>query len=62
MLDDFNFLAFDVIGSLAFGEPFGMVDREADIVMVENEKGQVSEVRSLTQRRADHCRCPASRS
>ena len=34
-----------MIGSLAFGEPFGMVDREADIVLVENEKGKVSEVR-----------------
>ena len=40
-LDWFNYLAFDVIGSLAFGEPFGMVERAADI-----EHGKTTEVRS----------------
>ncbi|TWU78035.1 hypothetical protein ED733_006637 [Metarhizium rileyi] len=27
----FNFLAFDVIGDLAFGQPFGMLDKGADV-------------------------------
>lgn len=45
-LDWFNYLAFDVIGSLAFGEPFGMVERAADIVLVENEHGKTTQVRS----------------
>ncbi|MBW0525988.1 hypothetical protein O181_065703 [Austropuccinia psidii MF-1] len=32
-----NFLAFDIIGDLAFGEPFGMVERAADVTPVERD-------------------------
>nr|AHK06533.1 putative cytochrome P450 [Puccinia horiana] len=37
----FNYLAFDIIGDLAFGERFGMIERGADIAGVEIE-GKVS--------------------
>ncbi|KAI9720695.1 MAG: hypothetical protein M1828_005575 [Chrysothrix sp. TS-e1954] len=30
----FNFLAFDIIGDLAFGQPFGMVEKGADVAEV----------------------------
>lgn len=41
-LDWFNALAFDIIGDLAFGEPFGMVDRDgADTVPITREDGSV---------------------
>ncbi|KAI9623504.1 hypothetical protein KEM48_009399 [Puccinia striiformis f. sp. tritici PST-130] len=33
----FNYLAFDIIGDLAFGERFGMIERGADIAGVEKE-------------------------
>ncbi|KAA1118631.1 hypothetical protein PGTUg99_006590 [Puccinia graminis f. sp. tritici] len=33
----FNYLAFDIIGDLAFGERFGMIERGADIAAVEKE-------------------------
>ncbi|PLW11316.1 hypothetical protein PCASD_07350 [Puccinia coronata f. sp. avenae] len=32
-----NYLAFDIIGDLAFGERFGMIERGADIAKVEKE-------------------------
>ncbi|KAG0141432.1 hypothetical protein CROQUDRAFT_51696 [Cronartium quercuum f. sp. fusiforme G11] len=34
-----NFLAFDIIGDLAFGEPFGMIERGEDYAEVEPENG-----------------------
>ena len=34
VLNWFNYLAFDVIGDLAFGAPFGMIDKGADIAEV----------------------------
>ncbi|CAD6575381.1 MAG: hypothetical protein CYPHOPRED_005688 [Cyphobasidiales sp. Tagirdzhanova-0007] len=34
-----NFLAFDVIGDLAFGAPFGMVEKEVDVATIEKEDG-----------------------
>lgn len=38
----FNALAFDVIGDLAFGSPFGMIERDAqDIVEIEQEDGKI---------------------
>lgn len=30
----FNYLAFDIIGDLAFGAPFGMVEKGADVAEV----------------------------
>ncbi|KAM0753089.1 cytochrome P450 [Meredithblackwellia eburnea MCA 4105] len=41
-LDWFNALAFDVIGDLAFGAPFGMLERDAaDIVAITTESGDI---------------------
>lgn len=41
-LDWFNALAFDIIGDLAFGAPFGMVERDAaDTVPITREDGSV---------------------
>lgn len=41
-LDWFNALAFDIIGDLAFGAPFGMIDRDAaDTVPITREDGSV---------------------
>lgn len=37
----FNYLAFDTISDLCFGEPFGMVDKEADITVIKKEDGSV---------------------
>lgn len=37
-----NALAFDVIGDLAFGQTFGMLDRDAaDIVAITTESGEI---------------------
>lgn len=33
-LNWFNYLAFDVIGDLAFGAPFGMLEKGADVAEV----------------------------
>jgi len=33
-LNWFNFLAFDIIGDLAFGAPFGMLERERDVAEI----------------------------
>jgi benzoate 4-monooxygenase len=33
-LNWFNYLAFDIIGDLAFGKPFGMLERGEDIAEV----------------------------
>jgi benzoate 4-monooxygenase len=39
-LDAYNALAFDIIGDLAFGEPFGMIDRDfQDTVEITREDG-----------------------
>ena len=35
-------LSNSVIGSLAFGAPFGMIGRQADIVLVEDESGKIT--------------------
>ncbi|SCV72156.1 BQ2448_4850 [Microbotryum intermedium] len=41
-LDWYNALAFDIIGDLAFGSPFGMLERDAaDIVAITREDGSV---------------------
>ncbi|BGP55667.1 hypothetical protein JCM8202_003843 [Rhodotorula sphaerocarpa] len=41
-LDWFNALAFDIIGDLAFGAPFGMIERDAaDTVPITREDGSV---------------------
>ncbi|GAA5992291.1 hypothetical protein JCM11641_001164 [Rhodosporidiobolus odoratus] len=41
-LDWFNALAFDIIGDLAFGAPFGMLERDgADIVAITRDDGTV---------------------
>ncbi|KAK4054435.1 hypothetical protein OIV83_000929 [Microbotryomycetes sp. JL201] len=41
-LDWFNALAFDIIGDLAFGKPFGMLERDAaDVVAIAQEDGSV---------------------
>ncbi|GAA5870869.1 hypothetical protein JCM1840_002713 [Sporobolomyces johnsonii] len=41
-LDWLNALAFDIIGDLAFGSPFGMLERDAaDIVTITKEDGSV---------------------
>lgn len=37
----FNYLAFDTISDLCFGEPFGMTDKEADITVIKKENGTV---------------------
>ncbi|EGG06012.1 uncharacterized protein MELLADRAFT_36399 [Melampsora larici-populina 98AG31] len=37
----FNYLAFDIIGDLAFGEPFGMIQRAADYAEVDDGHDQV---------------------
>lgn len=37
----FNYLAFDTISDLCFGEAFGMVDKEADITVIKKEDGSV---------------------
>lgn len=54
LLDWLNALAFDVIGDLAFGSPFGMLDRDAaDIVAITTESGEVihaAAVRILNER------------
>jgi benzoate 4-monooxygenase len=34
-------LQYSVIGDLAFGRPFGMIEREADIAEVEDDDGNV---------------------
>ena len=36
-----NYLAFDVIGDLAFGAPFGMLEKGADVAEVRKEGGAV---------------------
>ncbi|GAA98292.1 uncharacterized protein L969DRAFT_46843 [Mixia osmundae IAM 14324] len=49
----FNYFAFDVIGDLAFGRPFGMVAAEADRTVVEDDQGHTftaSAVRILNER------------
>ncbi|KAH8929494.1 cytochrome P450 [Atractiella rhizophila] len=38
----YNYLAFDIIGDLAFGSLFGMVEREADYAHIENEDGSTT--------------------
>lgn len=37
-LNWFNYLAFDVIGDLAFGAPFGMIEKGADVAEVKKTK------------------------
>ncbi|KAK9893895.1 isobutene-forming enzyme and benzoate 4-hydroxylase [Cystobasidium minutum MCA 4210] len=37
----FNYLAFDTISDLCFGEPFGMTDKEADLAVIKKEDGSV---------------------
>ncbi|KAK4702902.1 benzoate 4-monooxygenase, partial [Phenoliferia sp. Uapishka_3] len=42
LLDWLNALAFDVIGDLAFGSPFGMLDHDAaDLVAITGENGEI---------------------
>lgn len=42
LLDWMNALAFDIIGDLAFGTPFNMLERDAaDVVAITTESGQV---------------------
>jgi len=43
-LNWYNYLAFDIIGDLAFGSPFGMIEREADVALVERLDGTVVEL------------------
>ncbi|KAF7315985.1 Cytochrome P450 [Mycena indigotica] len=39
----FNYLAFDIISDLAFGEPLGMVDKGSDILPAERKDGTIFE-------------------
>lgn len=41
-LNWFNYLAFDVIGDLAFGKPFGMLEKGMDVAEVKKPDGEVS--------------------
>ncbi|KAK9894827.1 isobutene-forming enzyme and benzoate 4-hydroxylase [Cystobasidium minutum MCA 4210] len=54
-----NFLAFDIIGDLAFGAPFGMVEREADICEIEQEDGSIKHLPAVTilNERGEYSNC-----
>ena len=43
MLLWFNYLAFDIISDLAFGEPLGMVNKGTDLLPAERPDGEVHE-------------------
>ncbi|CAE6395358.1 unnamed protein product, partial [Rhizoctonia solani] len=45
VLPHFNFLAFDIIGDLAFGAPFGMVAAQKDIAPMMEYVGEKAEVK-----------------
>ncbi|KAF4588442.1 hypothetical protein EYR40_009993 [Pleurotus pulmonarius] len=48
VLQWFNFLAFDILSDLAFGEPIGMVTNESDIVTVMCADGKVKEENAIS--------------
>lgn len=54
-----NFLAFDVIGDLAFGAPFGMVEKEADMAPIELQNGSFIYVPAVTilNERGEYSNC-----
>lgn len=60
-LDWWNAVAFDVIGDLAFGSPFGMLERDAaDMVAITTESGKViyaPAVKILNERGEFSVRC-----
>ncbi|CAE6539806.1 unnamed protein product, partial [Rhizoctonia solani] len=45
VLPHFNFLAFDIIGDLAFGTPFGMIAAQKDIAPMMEHAGEKAEVK-----------------
>ncbi|KAF8678296.1 Cytochrome P450 monooxygenase [Rhizoctonia solani] len=45
VLPHFNFLAFDIIGDLAFGAPFGMIAAQKDIAPMMEHAGEKAEVK-----------------
>ncbi|CAE6351790.1 unnamed protein product [Rhizoctonia solani] len=45
VLPHFNFLAFDIIGDLAFGAPFGMIAAQKDIAPMMTYTGEKAEVK-----------------
>ncbi|CAE6453718.1 unnamed protein product [Rhizoctonia solani] len=45
VLPHFNFLAFDIIGDLAFGAPFGMIAAQKDIAPMMEHTGEKAEVK-----------------
>lgn len=54
-----NYLAFDIIGDLAFGSPFGMVDREADVAPILQEDGTLIHVPAvdILNERGEYSNC-----
>lgn len=54
-----NYLAFDIIGDLAFGAPFGMVEREADVCEIEKEDGSIVHVPAvdILNERGEYSNC-----
>ncbi|KAJ8507432.1 hypothetical protein ONZ45_g10189 [Pleurotus djamor] len=44
----FNFLAFDILSDLAFGEPIGMVSNESDAVAVMGVDGKITQEHAIT--------------
>ncbi|KAL7006345.1 hypothetical protein EMMF5_003998 [Cystobasidiomycetes sp. EMM_F5] len=54
-----NYLAFDIIGDLAFGSPFGMVEREADLAAIEQLDGTVIHVPAvdILNERGEYSNC-----
>jgi len=54
-----NYLAFDIIGDLAFGAPFGMVEREADVCEIEKEDGSIIHVPAvdILNERGEYSNC-----
>ena len=54
-----NFLAFDIIGDLAFGAPFGMVEREADVAPIETLSGATAHVSAVNvlNERGEYSNC-----
>ena len=54
-----NYLAFDIIGDLAFGTPFGMVEREADLAAIEQLDGTIIHVPAveILNERGEYSNC-----
>ena len=58
-LPHLNWLAFDIIGDLAFGSPFGMVERQADVAEILQENGKIIHVPAvdILNERGEYSNC-----